>query len=397
MGEGEKKEVVVEKKKEEVITIVYRLHIHCDECARVVERHITQHEGDVLIQFRNFVINLTGVRKVEIDSAKGLVTVRGVGIDVTKLKERIERKTRKKIELLSPLPKKEEKKEEKKVEKKEEKKVVGVPSVCTRNNLDLAPSLLLSRKTHQICSFCAALTKNRDQDHKCEGLHALRTMRVLHQRAATKAQRHEITRNATDIYTVKTNREKHICTITGVIEEKKLIEYIRATTRKHGEIIKEEKKVVKEEEKVKVEAKVGKDGVKVEITEKKEKEEIKSKDVVVPYFIPCTHPTFMNFSHPDFFNHKYPPFHYVDYSHLDIKSYQYPPFVHCSHPPECFSEENPYACSVMNQDRSCKQGRQRKTPMQGAIDYGANISNQCHFMFQNVKETTIILDFRGPI
>ncbi|XP_020085053.1 heavy metal-associated isoprenylated plant protein 4-like [Ananas comosus] len=286
MGEGEKKEVVVEKKKEEVITIVYRLHIHCDECARVVERHITQHEG---------------VRKVEIDSAKGLVTVRGVGIDVTKLKERIERKTRKKIELLSPLPKKEEKKEEKKVEKKEEKKV-EIKTINVR--------------VYMHCGRCESFIKEQLLKHK-------------------------------DIYTVKTNREKHICTITGVIEEKKLIEYIRATTRKHGEIIKEEKKVVKEEEKVKVEAKVGKDGVKVEITEKKEKEEIKSKDVVVPYFIPCTHPTFMNFSHPDFFNHKYPPFHYVDYSHLDIKSYQYPPFVHCSHPPECFSEENPYACSVM--------------------------------------------------
>lgn len=76
-----------------------------------------------MIQFTNFFVNLTGVRKVEIDSAKGLVTVRGVGIDVMKLKERIERKTRKKIELLSPLPKKEE---VKKVEKKEEKKVVRV-------------------------------------------------------------------------------------------------------------------------------------------------------------------------------------------------------------------------------------------------------------------------------
>nr|CAD1845020.1 unnamed protein product [Ananas comosus var. bracteatus] len=276
MGEGETKEVVVEKKKEEVITIVYRLHIHCDECARVVERHITQHEGDILIQFRNFVINLTG------------------------LKERIERKTRKKIELLSPLPKKEEKKEEKKVEKKEEKKV-EIKTINVR--------------VYMHCGRCESFIKEQLLKHK--GMKS-------------------------------TNREKHICTITGVIEEKKLIEYIRATTRKHGEIIKEEKKVVKEEEKVKVEAKVGKDGVKVEITEKKEKEEIKSKDVVVPYFIPCTHPTFMNFSHPDFFNHKYPPpFHYVDYSHLDIKSYQYPPFVHCSHPPECFSEENPYACSVM--------------------------------------------------
>lgn len=55
MGEGEKKEVVVEKKKEEVITIVYRLHIHCDECARVVERHITQHEGATHATWLNYV------------------------------------------------------------------------------------------------------------------------------------------------------------------------------------------------------------------------------------------------------------------------------------------------------------------------------------------------------
>ncbi|XP_072955474.1 heavy metal-associated isoprenylated plant protein 4-like [Typha angustifolia] len=267
MGASEKKEVVVEKK-EEVITAIYKLNIHCKECARVIENHITRHQG---------------VQKVDINVESGKVTVKGVKIDVKKIHERLEKKTRKKVELLSPLPKKEEKPVVKEEKKKEE--VVKTTVV----------------KVHMHCDRCAADLTEVLLQHK-------------------------------SIHTVKTNREAQTCTIIGTIEEKKLIEYIRKKARKHAEIIpqKQEKKVEKVEEKIKVEAKVGKEGVKIEVTEKKEKEEIKSKDIIFPYFIPCTHPHFMNCTHPDFINYPHPA-----------------PFLHCMHPTEYFSDENPNACSVM--------------------------------------------------
>lgn len=43
----EKKEVIVEKEtREEVITAVYKLHLHCKDCARHVEKTIIRTQGE---------------------------------------------------------------------------------------------------------------------------------------------------------------------------------------------------------------------------------------------------------------------------------------------------------------------------------------------------------------
>lgn len=100
--------------------------------------------------------------------------------------------------------------------------------------------------------------------------------------------------------------------MTGTVEEKKLIEYIRRKTKKHVEVVPQKQK---EEEKKKTEEKVSKEKEteakggakeevkKVEIVEKKE--EVKITEIVVPYFI------------------------------------------HCTHAPQWFSDEDPNSCSVM--------------------------------------------------
>lgn len=59
-----------------------------------------------------------GVQKVDTDVESGKVTVKG-NFDVKKMHELMEKKSKKKVELISPKPKVEEKKEEKKQEKKE--------------------------------------------------------------------------------------------------------------------------------------------------------------------------------------------------------------------------------------------------------------------------------------
>ncbi|XP_008786377.2 heavy metal-associated isoprenylated plant protein 4 [Phoenix dactylifera] len=209
MVAGEKKElVVVEKeKREEVITAVYKLHLHCKDCARQVEKTI---------------IRTQGIHKVDIEVETGKVSVKGV-FDPVKIHKRIEKKTRKKVELISPKPKeKVDKPPEKKVEKKKEEvvktTVIKVHMHCKNCEYDLQRKLL-----------------------KLKGVH-----------------------------TVKMNRDAQTCTVVGTIEEKKLIEYIRKKANKHGEIVpqKIEKKVEKEEEKKKVEVKDGKE--KVEVVKEKE-------------------------------------------------------------------------------------------------------------------------------
>ncbi|RRT43186.1 hypothetical protein GW17_00026056 [Ensete ventricosum] len=121
----------------------------------------------------------------------------------------------------------------------------------------------------------------------------------IHCGECARAIEKHIIRNA-EIHKVETNRAAQTCTIVGTIKEEELIKHIRKKARKHAEIVpqKVEKKV--EEKKVKLEVKDGKEELTVE-----KKEELKTKDVVVPYFI------------------------------------------HCTHAPQWFSDEDPNACSVM--------------------------------------------------
>ncbi|THU72997.1 hypothetical protein C4D60_Mb04t18150 [Musa balbisiana] len=228
---------MVEKKTEEVIVAEYKVHIHCGECARAVEKHI---------------IRNAGVQKVDINVSSGKVIVKGSNFDVKQVQERVERKTRKKVELISPKPKPKEVKPPEK--KKEEKKEVIKTTVI---------------KVHLHCSNCENDLKLILLKHK-------------------------------EIHKVETNRAAQTCTIVGTIKEEELIKHIRKKARKHAEIVpqKVEKKV--EEKKIKFEVKDGKEELTVE-----KKEELKTKDVVVPYFI------------------------------------------HCTHAPQWFSDEDPNACSVM--------------------------------------------------
>ncbi|KAK8944444.1 hypothetical protein KSP39_PZI008460 [Platanthera zijinensis] len=71
-----------------IITAVYKLHLHCKECARAVHKSIT---------------SAPGILKVDIDMESGKVTVKGI-FDAKKLHEIIEKKSKRKVEWLSPKP-----------------------------------------------------------------------------------------------------------------------------------------------------------------------------------------------------------------------------------------------------------------------------------------------------
>ncbi|KAJ1272533.1 hypothetical protein BS78_06G209100 [Paspalum vaginatum] len=292
-AEADKKKV--EEKKVEVKTAVYKVHVHCGQCAR-----------DIQTQFTEF----QGVEEVKVDAGAGKVTVKGFGFDVQKLRVKVEKACRKKVELIPPPEAKDTVTEVK--TKKEELKVITV-------------------KVPLHCPDCALRVKEILLEHK-------------------------------SIYEAKTDLGKNTCTVEGVIDEKKLVEYIYQRTRKQGIVDKVDKKVIIKEEKIQV---------KKETKEKEKEKEVKkvaeavkkATEVVAPYFIPCTHPHFIDYSHPwhrrggdccsPYYDGGYGygggggyPYG-VSYTHSELTGYRDTAFLHCTHPSEFISEENPYACAVM--------------------------------------------------
>ncbi|KAI3705323.1 hypothetical protein L1987_75559 [Smallanthus sonchifolius] len=112
---GEKKpaDAACEKKPDGgPVTVVLKLDLHCNGCAKKIKKSISQFEG---------------VESVKADTAGNKLTVTGK-VDPTRIKERVEFKTKKKVEILSPQPKKdggaggEEKKKDNPPEKKPDDK-----------------------------------------------------------------------------------------------------------------------------------------------------------------------------------------------------------------------------------------------------------------------------------
>ncbi|XP_026415396.1 heavy metal-associated isoprenylated plant protein 3-like [Papaver somniferum] len=106
------------KKDDGIVTVVLKIDMHCEGCAKKVKKSVRHFEG---------------VEEVQGDIASNKLTVKGK-VDPVKIKEKLEQKTKKKVELISPSPpKKVEGGGEKKVEgggdkKKEEKKVEEKPA-----------------------------------------------------------------------------------------------------------------------------------------------------------------------------------------------------------------------------------------------------------------------------
>ncbi|KAF5770401.1 putative heavy metal-associated domain, HMA, heavy metal-associated domain superfamily [Helianthus annuus] len=71
-------------------TVVLKLDLHCDGCAKKIKKSVRHFEG---------------VESVKTDTAGNKLTVTG-NVDPTRIKERVEYRTRKKTEILSPQPKK---------------------------------------------------------------------------------------------------------------------------------------------------------------------------------------------------------------------------------------------------------------------------------------------------
>ncbi|XP_043688807.1 heavy metal-associated isoprenylated plant protein 7-like [Telopea speciosissima] len=208
----EKKEE--EKKAEEPQEIVLKVDMHCEACARKV--------GKALKGFQ-------GVEEVMTDYKSHKVVVKGKTADPIKVCERVQKKSGRKVELISPLPKPpEEEKKEESQEKKEDKKD------------EPPPVITVILKVYMHCEACAQVLQKRIR--KIQGVES-----------------------------VVTDVANNQVTVKGVVDSAALVENVYKRTRKQASIVKEEGK--KEEEKKEEEKKEdNKEG------EKKENEESKGED-----------------------------------------------------------------------------------------------------------------------
>ncbi|KAJ1428648.1 Heavy metal-associated domain, HMA [Sesbania bispinosa] len=289
--EEEKKD---EKKDEEPPEIVLKVDMHCEACARKVAKALKGFEG---------------VEEVSADSKASKVVVKGKAADPIKVRERLQKKSGKKVELISPLPKPpEDKKEEEEIKEpqQEEKKDEATAEVfsimhwmrsvlgdcysdnwfwCGDSNLfSLAfmppPVVTVILKIRMHCEACAQVIQKRIR-----------------------------------VESVETNLGNDQVTVKGVIDPAKLVDEVYKRTKKQASIVKgEEKEEEKKEEEKKEE-------------EKKEEKEEEEKE--------CDEE---NKGEED------------DDNKADIKRSEYWPskyYVDYAYAPEIFSDENPNACSVM--------------------------------------------------
>ncbi|XP_052174461.1 heavy metal-associated isoprenylated plant protein 3-like [Diospyros lotus] len=115
-GEGQKKKADAGKKDDGPVTVELKLDLHCEGCVKKIKRTVRS--------------NLRGVKEVKADLSSSKVTVIGK-VDPETVKEIVEYKLHKKVELVSPQPKKpaatgggggDKKPEEKSDKKSEDKK-----------------------------------------------------------------------------------------------------------------------------------------------------------------------------------------------------------------------------------------------------------------------------------
>ncbi|KAL3628482.1 hypothetical protein CASFOL_027528 [Castilleja foliolosa] len=326
------------KKDEGPITAVLKLDLHCEGCAKKVKRAVSHFEG---------------VEKVKADCESNKLTVTG-NVDPTWLRERVEYKTKKKVELISPQPKKDggaakpaaapaaadkksdEKLDKKVEEKKSEDKKPKEPTVST---------VMMKIKLH--CDGCA---------HKIKRV---------------------ISKNIDGVKSVKTDLQKDLVTVAGTMNVKELITYLQEKLKKGIEIItpkkddgggdkkagdkKDDKKDAGAKDKEAKpatttgggEASKGGEGTKLEVN----KFEYNSFNPQTYYAMPMYNQSYTNqdygvevhHPHEGYANHGYVNHGYAQTSYMAQYSQGPPPppptYLNVDH--QMFSDENPNGCSVM--------------------------------------------------
>ncbi|KAJ7967833.1 Heavy metal-associated isoprenylated plant protein [Quillaja saponaria] len=190
--EEKKEEKKDEKKEEQVPEIVLKVDMHCEACARKVARALKGFEG---------------VDEVTTDSKTSKVVVKGKAADPIKVCERLQKKSGRKVELISPLPIPAQDKKGETEAPKEEVKKEEPPAVVT---------IVLKIRMH--CEACAQALQKRIR--KIQGVES-----------------------------VETDLGNDQVIVKGVIDPAKLVDYVYKRTKKQASIVKDEEKKKEEEKK----------------------------------------------------------------------------------------------------------------------------------------------------
>ncbi|KAJ4836540.1 hypothetical protein Tsubulata_013583 [Turnera subulata] len=189
-AEGEKKPADAGEKKDDGKAVsVYKMDMHCEGCAKKIKR---------------VVKHMDGVEDVKADFAGNKLTVTGK-VDPSRVKSRLEEKTKKKVDVVSPQPKKDggagEKKSEEKSDKKpeekqtEEKKAPPPPKEST---------VVLKMRLH--CDGC--ITKIKKTISKYKGVDG-----------------------------VTIDAAKDVVTVKGTMDVKELVPYLKEKFRRGVEVV----------------------------------------------------------------------------------------------------------------------------------------------------------------
>ncbi|XP_043703772.1 heavy metal-associated isoprenylated plant protein 3-like isoform X2 [Telopea speciosissima] len=283
-NEGEKKDEGG-KKEDGSVMVVLKVDMHCEGCAKKVKRAVKGFQG---------------VEDVKADFSSNKLTVIGK-VDPVKIRERIEQKTKKKVELISPLPKDggkdggggggdgDKKTEEKSAKKPDDKKIKQAP----------ATTVILKIRLH--CDGC--IQKIRRIILKIKGVES-----------------------------VNIDAAKDLVTVKGTMDVKALIPFLKDKLKRSVEIVPEKKEEQKKEEKKDKEGGEKKDkegGEKKE--EKKDNEGGEKKD-------------------GDGGGGGEGEKKEEQPNKAEVNKYEYyaPGYmVEYVYPPQLFSDENPNACSIM--------------------------------------------------
>ncbi|XP_058082286.1 heavy metal-associated isoprenylated plant protein 3-like [Magnolia sinica] len=179
---GEEKKGDGGKKEDGAITVVLKVDMHCDGCAKKIIKSVKGFDG---------------VENVKADHSSNKLTVVGK-VDPEKIRSRVESKTKKKVELVSPAPKKDkdggEKKPQNKPEKAEDKK--GKEPVSS--------TVVLKIRLH------------------CEG-------------CIKKIQR--IIRKIKGVENVSIDSQKDLVTVKGTMDAKALPSYLKEKLKRNVEVV----------------------------------------------------------------------------------------------------------------------------------------------------------------
>ncbi|XWS74696.1 hypothetical protein CRYUN_Cryun01aG0020100 [Craigia yunnanensis] len=293
--EGAKDEKADKSKTDGVITAVYKVNLHCRQCARDIKKPLMKTQG---------------VHSVDVEFEKGEIKVKGV-IDVIKIHKMIEKLSKKKVDLISPQIKitdKEKAAETQKKVKETKEQILRTTTV----------------KVHLHCDKCEEDLRKKLLKHK-------------------------------DIFSVKTDKKAETLTVQGTIESDKLLSYIRKKVHKHAEII--SSKTEKEEEKKenpKDEPKKKDDGKKENPKDEPKKKDDEKKDDPKKKDDekkenPKAEPKKDDLKAETKSSEKNEVVEFKPEEKVEVKSKEgnTPYFIHYVYAPSLFSDENPNACSII--------------------------------------------------